>query len=115
MRLCGPNHHLVYRRAEYHPATEFDDELSRFGAVPRVGSLPFCVRCRSVEFGVVRLIPLWSFDTGRSFDAVNGTADGGQISAYPVQVVDGSVYVTSGANSQARPGNALLVFRVGKP
>lgn len=55
---------------------------------------------------------LWDFDTARAFTAVNGTANGGQISAYPVQVVNGTIYVTSGASSQTRPGNALLVFRV---
>jgi outer membrane protein assembly factor BamB len=55
---------------------------------------------------------LWQFDTGREFPAINGSAQGGQIGAYPIQVVDGAVYVTSGASSQARPGNALLVFRV---
>jgi len=55
---------------------------------------------------------IWEFDTGREFEAINGKAQGGQIAAYPIQVVDGFVYVTSGASSLARPGNALLVFRV---
>lgn len=53
---------------------------------------------------------IWQFDTGREFDAINGKARGGQIAAYPTQVIDGVIYVTSGASSQARPGNALLVF-----
>ncbi|MEE8166060.1 MAG: PQQ-binding-like beta-propeller repeat protein, partial [Myxococcota bacterium] len=57
---------------------------------------------------------IWEFDTGREFEAINGMAQGGQIAAYPIQVVDGLVYVTSGASSQARPGNALLVFGVPK-
>lgn len=65
------------------------------------------VRAHSAQDG--RL--LWEFDTGREFDAINGTARGGQIGAYPIQVVDGLVFVTSGASSQAMPGNLLLVFR----
>jgi polyvinyl alcohol dehydrogenase (cytochrome) len=55
---------------------------------------------------------IWQFDTGRKFESINGTAQGGQISAYPIQVVEGHVYVTSGASSLSRPGNALLVFSV---
>ncbi len=56
---------------------------------------------------------LWDFDTARSFDAVNGVpATGGQVSGWPQIAVDGSLYVTSGASSMDRPGNALLVFRV---
>lgn len=55
--------------------------------------------------------PLWLFDTAGRFPAVNGgEARGGQVSGYPVVVVDGRVLVTSGASSMARPGNALLVF-----
>jgi polyvinyl alcohol dehydrogenase (cytochrome) len=57
---------------------------------------------------------IWEFDTGREFDAINGKARGGQIAAYPIQIADGLGYVTSGASSQARPGNALLVFGVPK-
>lgn len=66
------------------------------------------VRAHASDSGAI----VWQFDTGRKFPAINGHAQGGQIAAYPVQVVDGYVYVTSGASSQARPGNALLVFRV---
>ena len=56
---------------------------------------------------------LWDFDTGRSFDAVNGIpATGGQVSGWPQIVADGALYVTSGASSMDRPGNALLVFSV---
>lgn len=66
------------------------------------------IRAHSSETGEL----IWEFDTGRTFDAINGKAKGGQIAAYPTQVVDGHVYVTSGASSQARPGNALLVFEV---
>lgn len=66
------------------------------------------VRAHSSDTGA----RLWQFDTGRRFEAINGTAQGGQVAGFPVQVVDGQVYVTSGASSQARPGNALLVFKV---
>lgn len=66
------------------------------------------VRAHSTATGAL----LWHFDTGREFEAINGVALGGQIAAYPIQVVDGLLYVTSGASSQARPGNALLVFGV---
>ncbi len=57
---------------------------------------------------------IWEFDTGRVFDGINGKAQGGQIAAYPIQVVKGRVYVTSGASSLARPGNALLIFGLPK-
>jgi polyvinyl alcohol dehydrogenase (cytochrome) len=57
---------------------------------------------------------LWQFDTGREFEAINGSALGGQIGGFPIQIVNGLVYVTSGASSLDRPGNALLVFGVGK-
>lgn len=54
---------------------------------------------------------IWDFDTGREFDAVNGVpAQGGQVAGWPVIVANGRVFVTSGASSMARPGNALLVF-----
>ena len=66
------------------------------------------VRAHAADSGEI----VWQFDTGRELPAINGRARGGQIAAYPVQVVGGRVYVTSGASSQARPGNALLVFRV---
>jgi len=56
---------------------------------------------------------LWDFDTGRSFDAVNGIpATGGQVSGWPQLAVDGALYATSGASSLDRPGNALLVFSI---
>jgi polyvinyl alcohol dehydrogenase (cytochrome) len=56
---------------------------------------------------------VWDVDTAMPVDAVNGVkAQGGQLGGYPVVIVDGAVYVTSGASSQARPGNALLVYTV---
>jgi polyvinyl alcohol dehydrogenase (cytochrome) len=56
---------------------------------------------------------LWDFDTGDSFGAVNGVqANGGQVGGYPVVVAEDLVFVTSGASSIGRPGNALLVFGI---
>lgn len=54
---------------------------------------------------------LRAIDTGKRFAAVNGgEAQGGQVSGYPVVIGRNAVYVTSGASSVLRPGNALLVF-----
>jgi polyvinyl alcohol dehydrogenase (cytochrome) len=55
---------------------------------------------------------LWSFDTNRDFDTVNGVkARGGSMDAAGPIVVDGMVYVTSGSGGLAgRPGNVLLAF-----
>jgi len=66
------------------------------------------VRAHSTQTGEL----IWHFDTGRTFEAINGEAQGGQVTAYPIMVVNGRVYVTSGASSQSRPGNALLVFEI---
>ncbi|CAB1368607.1 PQQ-binding-like beta-propeller repeat protein [Denitratisoma oestradiolicum] len=56
---------------------------------------------------------LWETDTARKFPAVNGIeAEGGAVSGYAQAVVNGAVYVASGAASQRRPGNALLVYTV---
>lgn len=50
-------------------------------------------------------------DTGIEFPAVGGlTARGGQVAGFPVVIGKGVVYVTSGASSIQRPGNALLVY-----
>ena len=50
-------------------------------------------------------------DTGGEFAAVGGLkARGGQVSGYPVVIGKGAIYVTSGASSILRPGNALLVY-----
>lgn len=54
---------------------------------------------------------LWSFDTWRDFEAVNGTATGGAFDAHGPMVADDLVIVTSGYGSFGqRGGNALLVF-----
>ncbi|MCB1678001.1 MAG: PQQ-binding-like beta-propeller repeat protein [Halioglobus sp.] len=53
---------------------------------------------------------LTEIDTARQYQAVNGSASGGQVSGYPVTVVDDALYITSGASSIVKPGNALLVY-----
>ena len=56
---------------------------------------------------------LWSFDTWRSFDSVNGaSAIGGAIDVHGPLVVDDTLYIQSGYGSFGqRGGNALLAFR----
>jgi polyvinyl alcohol dehydrogenase (cytochrome) len=54
---------------------------------------------------------LWDFDTGQSFDGVNGTkVTGGSIDRGSQTIADGALYVNSGV--RMRTGNALLVFTV---
>lgn len=57
---------------------------------------------------------VWTFDTNRSFDTVNGVkAAGGAIDGPGVVVEDGMVFATSGYVSLVgRPGNVLLAFGV---
>jgi polyvinyl alcohol dehydrogenase (cytochrome) len=57
---------------------------------------------------------LWTFDTNRSFDTVNGvTANGGSMDASGAVVAGGMLYVNSGYNGfVTRGGNVLLAFRV---
>jgi polyvinyl alcohol dehydrogenase (cytochrome) len=55
---------------------------------------------------------LWTFDTNRDFDTVNGVkAKGGSMDSAGPVVADGMVYVTSGSGGlTGRPGNVLLAF-----
>ncbi|MDB6090422.1 MAG: polyvinyl-alcohol dehydrogenase [Gammaproteobacteria bacterium] len=55
---------------------------------------------------------LWSFDTNREFNTVNGVkANGGSMDSAGPVVVDGMLYVSSGAGGLVgRPGNVLLAF-----
>lgn len=56
---------------------------------------------------------IYGFDTAVDFKTVNGVpARGGQVAGYPVVVGRHALFVTSGASSVERPGNALLVFTV---
>ncbi|MFM7275050.1 MAG: PQQ-binding-like beta-propeller repeat protein, partial [Gammaproteobacteria bacterium] len=70
------------------------------------------VRAFSTEDGSL----LWELDTARDFATVNGIpARGGQVSGYPVVVGRSALFVTSGASSVERPGNALLVLTADAP
>lgn len=70
------------------------------------------LRARRTRDGEV----VWRFDTGRAFEAVNGVeARGGQLHGWALAVAGGRLFVVSGASSQGRPGNALLVFERAEP
>lgn len=55
---------------------------------------------------------LRDIDTATEHQTITGTAQGGQVSGYPVTVSNGSIYITSGASSIMKPGNALLKFQL---
>lgn len=82
-------------------------------AIPGVvfsGSQDGGMRAYSAETGEV----LWTFDTNRSFETVNGVpATGGSIDGPGPVIADGMLYVTSGNGGfVGRPGNVLLAFEV---
>ena len=71
------------------------------------GSIDGFLEAIHVESGEV----LWSFDTWRDFEAVNGTATGGAFDAHGPMIADDLIIVSSGYGSfDQRGGNALLVF-----
>jgi polyvinyl alcohol dehydrogenase (cytochrome) len=74
------------------------------------GSFDGALRAYSTDAGAV----LWSFDTNRSFTAVNGVpATGASIGGPGPAVAGGMVFVNSGYGAfQGRPGNVLLAFGV---
>jgi len=74
------------------------------------GSQDGGVRAYSTKDGSI----VWTFDTNKEFETVNGvTANGGAIDGPGPVVADGMVYVTSGYVSLiGRPGNVLLAFGV---
>ena len=53
---------------------------------------------------------LKEIDTAIEFPALNGTANGGQVSGYPVSISNNALYINSGASSIMKSGNALLVY-----
>jgi polyvinyl alcohol dehydrogenase (cytochrome) len=82
-------------------------------AIPGIvfsGSQDGGVRAYSSKDGSI----VWTFDTNKDFETVNGvTANGGAIDGPGPVVADGMVYVTSGYVSLiGRPGNVLLAFGV---
>jgi polyvinyl alcohol dehydrogenase (cytochrome) len=72
------------------------------------GGMDGGIRAYSSKDGTV----LWSFDTNRDFDTVNGVkAHGGSMDGAGPVVVDGMVFVNSGTGGLlGRPGNVLLAF-----
>jgi polyvinyl alcohol dehydrogenase (cytochrome) len=68
------------------------------------------LRAYSTKDGAI----LWTFDTNRSFETVNGVmANGGSMDASGAVVAGGMLYVNSGYNGfVTRGGNVLLAFRV---
>jgi len=89
---------------------------SQGGAITAIPGVVFSVsmdggvRAHAADDGSV----VWTFDTNRSFDTVNGVkANGGAIDGPGVVVEDGMVFVNSGYVSLVgRPGNVLLAFGV---
>ncbi len=80
-------------------------------AIPGVvfsGSADGAIRAYASETGEI----LWTFDTNRDFDTVNGVkADGGSMDGPGPVVAGGMVYVTAGNGGfVGTPGNVLLAF-----
>lgn len=86
-------------------------QLSAPAVIPGVvfaGSFDGHLRAYSAADGKV----LWDFDTGASFDAVNGgKATGGSIDQGGQTIAGGMLFVSSGARL-GHPGNSLLAFAV---
>jgi polyvinyl alcohol dehydrogenase (cytochrome) len=56
---------------------------------------------------------VWTFDTNREFQTVNGVrGSGGSIDGSSAVVVNGMLFVHSGYFLGGRPGNVLLAFGV---
>ena len=98
-RLCGFGH--VCNAGQGGPLTAIP------GAVLSAG-MDGGLRAYSAKDGAL----LWSFDTNRDFDTVNGVkANGGTMDSAGPVVVGGMVYVTAGSSDvSGRPGTVLLAF-----
>ena len=72
------------------------------------GGMDGGLRAYSTEDGTI----LWTFDTNKDFDTVNGVkAHGGSMDSAGPIVVDGMIYVASGSGGLVgRQGNVLLAF-----
>lgn len=58
--------------------------------------------------------PLFSFDTARSFDTLNGVAaQGAAIDNFSIWAAAGTLFVQSGYGLMGHPGNVLLAFKPG--
>lgn len=112
---------IRWKRAAEAPVCSWSDGPCLSGSISAATAVPGVVfhasgdgwlRARRTADGEV----LWRFDTGRDFDAVNGVpARGGQLHGWAIAAAGGRLYVVSGASSQGRPGNALLVFEAAAP
>ncbi|MFO0687277.1 MAG: PQQ-binding-like beta-propeller repeat protein [Myxococcota bacterium] len=112
---------IRWKRAAEEPVCAWQDGPCLSGSISAATAVPGVVfhasgdgwlRARRTADGEV----LWRFDTGRAFDAVNGVpARGGQLHGWALAAAGGRLYVVSGASSQGRPGNALLVLEVAAP
>ena len=90
----------------------FAAQAAAIAAIPGIvfsGSLDGHIRAYAAADGAI----VWDFDTGRSFDAVNGgKANGGAVTGYGQTIAGGTLYVNSGGGYHGPPGNALLAFSV---
>jgi polyvinyl alcohol dehydrogenase (cytochrome) len=95
-------------------ATDRRCSASQSGAITAIPGVVFSaggdggLRAYAVKDGAI----VWSFDTNRPFQTVNGVpANGGTMDATGAVVAGGMLYVNSGYNSfVGRPGNVLLAF-----
>ena len=56
--------------------------------------------------------PIFSFDTARTFDALNGVeAHGAAIDNFSIWAANGTLFVQSGYGLMGLPGNVLLAFK----
>ena len=113
-RGCETDLMSYFGRTELYPKCAFYFGLSAAPTVlPGVivaGALDGKLRAFAAADGNV----LWSFDTVREFDAVNGVpAHGGSVDAAGAIAVGDMLYAQSGYSLFGQlPGNALLAFRV---
>jgi polyvinyl alcohol dehydrogenase (cytochrome) len=91
---------------------------TRFGFSPAPMVIDGAVLQGSVD-GILRVFdaqtgaPIWSYDTMRKFDTVNGVpANGGAIDSSPYVAANGMLFLVSGyARFGETPGNVLLAFK----
>lgn len=108
---------IVWRTAAPEPACNWGSDYCIAGQVAAVTVVSDMVFA-SFWDGYVRVYAssdgrlLREIDTALEHPAVNGVARGGQVSGYPVVVGQDALYITSGASSIMKAGNALLVYRL---
>lgn len=109
------NGNIIWRTTAPQPACNWDSSdciAGQVAAVTVVSDMVFAgfwdgyVRIYAADDGHL----LREIDTAREYPAVNGVASGGQVSGYPVTAGKDALYITSGASSIMKSGNALLVY-----